>query len=457
MTDNQELLSYLLRIKSFWSSICLADQHQIKNIDVATVKNCSGKAPGASKEHKKVLQRLFDSRTILGKFSNEQRDKIWEGLCKATEDRLVPTLEGFFGNLEYLRQVTGCLRRLIDIKESSPQVGRVCLSQEVMGDQTALRGFVENSGNSLRNGFSKKFRKSMEDQCLLQVSGDRYKLVRNEDVSQFELAYRHLLLFAFREFPAMPWQAKKKLAGAENTTDPVVLFKFAILAHKLGVRSDKIGDILRQRPQAPVFEQPDSRSRPGILSEPAVYGKPTPCDLTQYKDSIFLPNLHGPATGQKLDFDYFFVQRSLYLDLMHLFPLNGMETLLGSAVSEIEYHLLDVDFQSNTEHEGVQEVERTLSPLPEEARRLKSNIESQEAEKRVLELKVESLRRQVEQEGEKLESTRREAETELRDLAETRQSRIQRGDPEVTLLESRKQDLESEIRQLTQQAKELVS
>ncbi|KAH7229942.1 hypothetical protein B0J15DRAFT_577263 [Fusarium solani] len=450
-----ELLSYLLRIKSFWSSICLADQHQIKNIDVATVKNCSGKAPGASKEHKKVLQGLFDSRTILGKFSDEQRDKIWQGLCKATEDRLVPTLEGFFGNLEYLRQVTGCLRRLIDIKESSPQVGRVCLSQEVMGDQTALRGFVENSGNSLRNGFSKEFRKSMENQCLLQVSGDRYKLVRNEDVSQFELAYRHLLLFAFREFPAMPWQAKKKLAGAENTTDPVVLFKFAILAYKLGVRSDKIGDILRQRPQAPVFEQPDSRSRPGILSEPAVYGKPTPCDLAQYKGSIFLPNLHGPATGQKLDFDYFFVQRSLYLDLMHLFPLNGMETLLGSAVSEIEYHLLDVDFQSNTEHEGVQEVERTLSRLQEEARRLKSNIESQEAEKRVLELKVESLRRQVEQEGKKLESTRREAETELRDLAETRQSRIQRGDPEVTLLEGRKQDLESEIRQLTQQAKEL--
>ncbi|KAJ3454953.1 hypothetical protein MRS44_013553 [Fusarium solani] len=412
-------------------------------------------APGASKEHKKVLQRLFDSRTILGKFSNEQRDKIWEGLCKATEDRLVPTLEGFFGNLEYLRQVTGCLRRLIDIKESSPQVGRVCLSQEVMGDQTALRGFVENSGNSLRNGFTKKFRKSMEDQCLLQVSGDRYKLVRNEDVSQFELAYRHLLLFAFREFPAMPWQAKKKLAGAENTTDPVVLFKFAILAHKLGVRSDKIGDILRQRPQAPVFEQPDSRSRPGILSEPAVYGKPTPCDLTQYKDSIFLPNLHGPATGQKLDFDYFFVQRSLYLDLMHLFPLNGIETLLSSAVSESEYHLLGGDFQSNTEHEGVQEVERTLSQLQEEAKRLKSNIESQEAEKRVLELKVESLRRQVEQEGKKLESTKREAETELRDLAETRQSRIQRDDPEVTLLESRKQDLESEIRQLTQQAKEL--
>ncbi|RSL45823.1 hypothetical protein CEP54_014125 [Fusarium duplospermum] len=255
----------------------------------------------------------------------------------------------------------------------------------------------------------------------------------------------------------MPWQAKKKLAGAENTTDPVVLFKFAILAHKLGVRSDKIGDILRQRPQAPVFEQPDSRSLPGILSEPAVYGKPTPCDLTQYKDSIFLPNLHGPATGQKLDFDYFFVQRSLYLDLMHLFPLNGIETLLSSAVSEIEYHLLGGDFQSNTEHEGVQGVERTLSQLQEEARRLKSNIEGQEAEKRVLELKVESLHRQVEQEGKKLESTRREAEKELRDLAETRQSRIQRGGPEVTLLESRKQDLESEIRQLTQKAKELVS
>ncbi|RSL75289.1 hypothetical protein CEP52_017862, partial [Fusarium oligoseptatum] len=248
---------------------------------------------------------------------------------------------------------------------------------------------------------------------------------------------------------------KKKLAGAENTTDPVVLFKFAILAHKLGVRSDMIGDILRQRPQAPVFEQPDNRSRPGILSEPAVYGKPTPCDLIQCKDSIFLPNLHGPATGQKLDFDYFFVQRSLYLDLMHLFPLNGIEKLLSSAVSEIEYHLLGGDFQSTAEHEGVQEVERTLSQLQEEARRLKSNIEGQEAEKRVLELKVESLRRQVEQEGKKLESTRREAESELRDLTGTRQSRIQRGDQEVTLLESRKQDLESEIRQLTQQAKEL--
>lgn len=442
MTDNQELLSYLLRIKSFWSNICLGDPHQIKNIDVATVKKCSGKAPRAKIEHKKLLQGLFDSRTILGKFSDEQRDKIWEELCKATEDRLVPTLEGFFGNLEYLRQVTGCLRRLIDIKESPPQIGSVCLSREVMEDKIALRRFVENSGNSLRNGFSQKFRKSMEDQCLLQVSENHYKLVRNGDVNQFELAYRHLLLFAFREFPAMPWQAKKKLAGAENTTDPMILFKFAILAHKLGVRSDEIGDILRQRPQALAFGQPDSRSPPGIISDPAVYGKPTPCDLAQYKGSIFLPGLHGPAAGQKLDFDYFFVQRSLYLDLMHLFPLNGIETLLDSAVSEIEYHLLDGGFQPNTEDEDVQETERTLSQLQEEARRLKNNIESQEVEKSVLELKVESLRRQAEQEGKKLESAKREAETELVELSEMRQ---------------KKRDLESEFRQLTQQAKELVS
>lgn len=495
MADNQELLSYLLRIRSFWSNICLGDEHQLKKIDVATVKKCSGKAPGGNDKHYRLLHDLFESRRILGNFSDEQRSAIWTRLCEATEDRLVPTLECFFGNLEYLRQVTNCLRWLIHIKESSPQNGPIFLSQEILGDEIALKKFVENSGNSLRNGFAQALRQSMEDQRLLQVSEKCYKLVRNGNINQLELAYRHLLLFAFREFPAMPWQGKKKLAGAGSTTDPIVMFRFAMLAHKLGVRSEKVNDVLRQRPQALVFEPPDIGSSPVIISEPVVYGRPTPCDLVQYRGSIFLPGLHRPSTGQKLDFTYVFVQRSLYLDLMHLFPLTGIESLLDSAVSEIEYCLLDGASRSNTEVEDVREAEQTLRQSQEEAGRSKTNLQSQNAKyldceslmsdlhqvqgqlevqnrelkeltqkledrrqgKRVMETQIESLRQQVEQEKEKLESSKREAEIELAGLAEMQKRNTQNSEQEIAILEWKKRDLKAEIEQLTQQAKELVS
>ncbi|KAF4983778.1 hypothetical protein FDECE_17227 [Fusarium decemcellulare] len=415
IADLQELLSYLLRIKAYWSQLCGGDLHGMRSFDVETIKKCSGKAPGSNAKHKEHLENLFRSRKILRRFNDQDRDRIWKQLEDTTKDRSVPTLETFFGNLEYLRLATGCLRFLFDINESSPQNRHVSLSREILEDQVTLRKFCDKSGNSLRQELEDCFQRGVGDNCLLQVSEDHYKLLRNQVVDPFELAYRQLLLFAFREFPSMPWQTRQKLAGATSTVNLAVLFKFATLAHRIGFRSKKIEAIRGQGPGDVSQERPH---RVRSTDEPTLYGKPKPNDLTRYKQLVMIPNMHQPLNEQVLSTSYFFVQRSLYLDLMHIFPLHGIESLLESSVAEGELRLFEGVPQPSKHNNDVEGFQRKWLELQELASQLSDKQDRQTVERRVPAAIKNSIARGVEAEPVSLEGRKRRLEAEIRQLSQ---------------------------------------
>ncbi|KAF4464314.1 hypothetical protein FALBO_8852 [Fusarium albosuccineum] len=400
--------------------LCGGDQDKMKNIDVETIKQCSGKAPGFDPEQRQKLEDLFHSRKILGKFNEQDRSMIWDRLQDTTRDRLIPTLQTFFGNLEYLRHVTRCLRFLFDINDSLPQNRSVSLSREILEDQVALQTFCEKSGNSLRQELRTSFRRSTDSSCLLQVSEDHYKLVRNQVIDPFELAYRQLLLFAFREFPKMPWQTQQKLAGASSTIDPIVLFKFATLAHKLGFHSRMIVELCGQAP-GEMSQEPSRRVR--STKTCALYGKPRPDDLARYKRSVLLPNIHQSLNAPELRTPYFLAQRSLFLDLMHIFPFTGIGDFLDSAAANNERCLFENTAQQTVGDADVEGLQRTCLKLQEIAFQL-------------------SNKRGI-------------PRPDPRDVIEARNASYHGNEDDAASLESRKRGLEAEIRQLSQQARNL--
>ncbi|KAF4445477.1 hypothetical protein FALBO_17180 [Fusarium albosuccineum] len=303
----------------FWETVCNRDSSYGMRLDVVTIKTLSGRAPGVDHQGESNLIELEKKGKILKNFNENERKEIRDRLVEATRDRLVPTLDIFFGNLLYLREVTGCLMNLVDTP-AAPRHLREKLSEK----------FVEEG-----------------DCCLLQVSDTGCKSLLAVNVDRFELAYRQLWLFALREYPSIPAERKKKRAGAESHTNKAVLYKFAVLAYRLGFRSGKIMTILReQRPgYIPATLSALDVKGPDTVEGPNTCGKPNPRDLAEYKGMIFLANFHRPCVEATKDFSFFLVQRSLYFDM---FPDNlvGIDALLDEAAEAEEHELIDGDFRN---------------------------------------------------------------------------------------------------------------
>ncbi|KAH7228603.1 uncharacterized protein BKA55DRAFT_626446 [Fusarium redolens] len=295
----QQTRNQIKRVFDFWDYICCHDV-------------VSGRASGAY-----AGLNLANSGEILRNFDNTERAAILSRLESATTDRVVPTLGIFFRNTLYLQSVIDCLRHLVP---------RHRQARDLWDD--------------LNNGFEERG----DGRCLLQVSDTRFKLVHVSEIDQFEIARRQLWLFALREFPSLPRDVTSKRAEPKSCVDEAKLFELAVLAHRLGCRSDQIDHIRanacwRQSPIQSVYKQ-DSN----IDSKPYKHGKPHPEDLKRYKSSLFLSNLHKPFDPESLESSFFFIQRSLYFDIYPDKP-QGIDELLHRAAEVGECELIDDEYR----------------------------------------------------------------------------------------------------------------
>lgn len=140
-------------------------------------------------------------------------------------DYLIPSLFTFFEDLKYLRACADCLKRLV--KVSRRDTVRIAFDRKFF--------YTEKAG----------------DQYVVEVAESTIVDRSGRAVDRFDLKYRHLWLFAMRDYREMPPDAKKKskdlLAKARvQRADEEVLSRGANLVHRVGFVSDEI-DALRQR------------------------------------------------------------------------------------------------------------------------------------------------------------------------------------------------------------------
>ncbi|KAJ3454298.1 hypothetical protein MRS44_018192 [Fusarium solani] len=445
------------RVFEFWDGVCDHDVNKKMRLDMNTIKQVSGKAPGASNAHRK---ELAENGEILSNFNAEERHTILSRLQIATRDRSVPTLQIFYGNVVYLQKVVDCLRNLVRAD---------CKPRDLWQDLN--QGFEETE----------------DSLCLLQVSENRCKLVEAEGVDRFELACRQLWLFALREYPSIPRETKQQRAGPKSRTDQGKLFKLAVLAHKLGCRSEQISDILTTTRWKPSSTQPDGVSDPDYDTKPYLCGRPHPGDLDLYRGSLFLSNFHKPFDPNSPGSSFFFIQRSLYFDMFPDHP-RGIDVLINGAAVVGEHDLVDDTYrariQDNNEDllhtrdqllaqiSGLQERIKEDRILCEELNSQIGDIQSdgyqmnkynEELGKKTEAQKLnynqlcgdyQALALKSTAEAENLNRIRMEVETESAHLTELqKQAAGVRG--QLVTLENEKSTLESKILELSGQANQL--
>ncbi|KAJ4082782.1 hypothetical protein NW760_015018 [Fusarium oxysporum] len=308
----QQTRNQIKRVFDFWDYICCHDVSMKLRLDMNTVKVVSGRASGAY-----AGLNLANSGEILRNFDTTERAAILSRLELATTDRVVPTLVILFRNTLYLQSVIDCLRHLVP---------RHRQARDLWDD--------------LNNGFEERG----DGRCLLQVSDTRFKLVHVSEIDQFEIARRQLWLFALREFPSLPRDVTSKRAEPKSCVDEVKLFELAVLAHRLGCRSDQIDHIRTNTCWRPSPIQSVYKQDSNIDSKPYKHGKPHPEDLKRYKSSLFLSNLHKPFDPENLESSFFFIQRSLYFDIYPDKP-QGIDELLHRAAEVGECELIDDEYR----------------------------------------------------------------------------------------------------------------
>ncbi|KAI6081771.1 hypothetical protein F4821DRAFT_264558 [Hypoxylon rubiginosum] len=321
----EEVLSSLKHVKDVFYLLFDGDEEAMGRLAPTDVQALQQKAPGVCKADADELYGRIRSGEILGGFRQQERVLLWERLCRATEDYVVPSLYGFFENLKYLEDAAACMRKPVDLE-----------GQE-----------------SVRSAYERCFSPTelpAEDTCSLQVSATSFKSVPAGGADRFDLAYRQLWLFARREHEDMPSEPRKKLSGPKGEqADESVKFEFAFFAHWLGFRSNKITSILQQDPDRErarrfltTARRPDQYTYNNLedcvnrvvavvqtarpiesdeameevvvddLKPPRRSGKPHALDQSRDKAFLFLDKLHAPVARQCEQLSSFFVQRSTY-------------------------------------------------------------------------------------------------------------------------------------------------
>jgi len=452
----------------------------MKRLDETTLRAVEGKAPGACQSEAVDLYGRVRSGELLSGFDEREQEVIWTRICSASTDCLVPSIFLFFENLNYLQVAADCMKRL------------VCL------------GRGESIYSALERGF--RDQRDPDPGCLIQLSRTASTYLPIDLSDRFDLIYRQLWLYAFREYKDIPAVRKRKLAKPRTgEANELVLYEFASLANRLGFETKEIQDILQQDPIQEIarrflttarsqdryeyddFEtyatqvarviysarpieddgdidiwEVDERNRP-----PRRYGIPNKLDQLLDRPSMFLAKLHSPVESQGQNLTSFFIQRSTYFSFFGKelgVSLEGLSSIERDIPMDIFKHQreqvhnrpLQMEYQQlKQQHGRLQEVVENL--------RGTVNAEEERLERVTNEGKIlqESLERMKLEESEytkRLDKLRDEEEVHRVRLEETKQTR-QKLDGEIEHLAAEKrsqlvrgeQDLGVRLEQLAEE------
>ncbi|OBS14945.1 hypothetical protein FPOA_14127, partial [Fusarium poae] len=285
------------------------------------------------------------------------------------------------------------------------------------------------------------------------VSDTRFKLVHVGDIDQFEIARRQLWLFALREFRSLPRDETPKRAGPKSSVNEAKLFELAVLAHRLGCRSDQIDHIRAAR----AGDHPLTAASihdPDIVTKPYKHGKPY---LRTWRDEprgidVLLQRASEVGEYDLVDDEYRPQTHGASEQLVR------QEEQLRASISELQERydqLLSLESQcqrrriddKKQEENKLDESIRTLKAqgqiLENRKTQLQTEVNQGEAAKRDLDTEYQTLCQKISDERQSLSALNSRKETASDDLKRLEHQK-KNVEQVIDTLESRRKELESE-------------
>jgi hypothetical protein len=188
-------------------------------ITPADMKAIELKAPGACQADAVELSGMVEHGLVFGAFDRVERKILWNEVLRASCDCLIPSLFGFFEDLNYLKVVSDCDKRLF--KPPTDRTLSDMMKNRFVGHKTKY-STIQESETSFRD----------------REAGEK---------DQFDLLHRQIWIAAIRNYLSMPAEPEKKNPVAipnHQEVDEVVLFEFARLAYRSRLDTDQIRELM---------------------------------------------------------------------------------------------------------------------------------------------------------------------------------------------------------------------
>ncbi|ODM24145.1 hypothetical protein SI65_01735 [Aspergillus cristatus] len=201
-------------------------------IDSHTVDTLQLLAPKASKADKNTVKGLILSGEVFTDFNEADRAAIWHKM-RASEacDCVIPSLHTFFRDISYLNACADAVKRLVVLNKKQPTIQQ-----------------------ALTHSFQPR---QVDGDCQIQTSETTFRRQPGTSAERREAGYRQIWMYAMRWYPEMAKDEQSHTLKAKPTrakADENSIHDMAVLARKLGFRSEHIKDILKQSPDRQIAQ-----------------------------------------------------------------------------------------------------------------------------------------------------------------------------------------------------------
>lgn len=202
------------------------------NIDSHTVDTLQLLAPKASKADKNAVKGLILSGEVFTDFNEADRAAIWHKM-RASEacDCVIPSLHTFFRDISYLNACADAVKRLVVLNKKQPTIQQ-----------------------ALTHSFQPR---QADEDCQIQTSETTFRRQPGASAERREAGYRQIWMYAMRWYPEMAKDEQSHTLKAKPTrakADENSIHEMAVLARKLGFRSEHINNILKQSPDRQIAQ-----------------------------------------------------------------------------------------------------------------------------------------------------------------------------------------------------------
>ncbi|KAL9082812.1 MAG: hypothetical protein Q9165_008771 [Trypethelium subeluteriae] len=410
----------------------------MEKLDHSTVKSLELTAPGACKVEKDNLYQKLQLGKIFGAFSPSEREKIWKEVLLRSTIRLIPTFHSFFEDVKYLQGPAKCVRALIDEEE------------------------VETLSSAMTEMYPTNDRE--QNRCIIQTAASEFVCVDSDALNRFDLARRQVWISAMRDYREMPIQRldDNLLALPTLERNESVVFRFALLAHRLGLKSKIISDLIANSPGQNIVNNGPDKQQSGIrvteptLRPPRRCGIPNTGDYKADKASLFLDTLHNIRDEHEIT--SLFIRRSVYFHFFVEADESGIDR--ETTHIPIEHGQAQEEPQVTNNNQQQNSVGAVQASKDIENRKMEiegHDKELQEREK-LLQLREKQLtdrQQRIETEHNAQNKLLEETQEMLAAAREREKKLLEHAEAEFAAVQERKEELSERVKKLEEQRKEM--
>ncbi|KAK5094390.1 hypothetical protein LTS08_008609 [Lithohypha guttulata] len=314
---DEEILHSLSHIYRTWMFLLDDNQAALAMVDHRTVERLQSRCPANCRQDRDWLQPMFEDGSVFRAFDPASRREIWQRLL--TLRRLVPSLETFFHDLKYLKDIASCVTMLIQPTQRQT-IREACRQSFLTSEHTSQTPGPVDFDHAYREFWllAMHYLDDLRPGSLLREGCDRIERRRKNFYIEHDFAreVRHLGFWSAKIAEKLE-EAPDRREARETLLRARPSSHFTYLPEQFENLVDRIIHIFNQAQPANIPTQTPQLiiEGPGECDIERRRGRPYQRAFEQSAPYLSMHNMHMADSSHTGGLSAFYIRRDVYLSL----------------------------------------------------------------------------------------------------------------------------------------------